>query len=224
VKGLEPTEIVTEHLRDWLRRGMSGCLFAAQTAADAERVGYLVVNFIGKAALDHLEELIVGSGEKHQLTIAVFPQLRSPSDVAKQLLRPLGLRERWNCRRVAGQFAHDCAGVGLTWRIDQDTVSSVMGLAPFGQMPTMRRAPYVCLVVWGGGYENSHKKAKPKGTVGLIDLPTGLNKAGYDAVMASTTARVNELSVLPKESPKLLRDVAFVLPRRVVTTDLRGVL
>jgi len=28
------------------------------------------------------------------------------------------------------------------------------------------------------------------------------------------------LSVLPKESPKLLRDVAFVLPRRVVTTDL----
>lgn len=93
-----------------------------------------------------------------------------------------------------------------------------MGFAPFGRMPIMRRAPYVALVLWPGGYENEQRRS-PDGSVGVIDarLPAEVDP---QELWKTTPTSVGELMADAPEDLERLRSVAFCLDEAAVGDTL----
>lgn len=209
-------ETVIEHLREWLHRNLSGCSFAAHLGQKRDRIGYGVASSLTtRVALETLEYSIDLFASNGMVTVWIWPDMHTPTDLAK-LLSALRVRPRWSLASVPGAspLTHRTSvAVSLRWSTAAGLTSSAMGLAPFGIMPVMRRTPYVCLVVWGGGHANE-LRPKPKegddpNEVGLIDIPTDFDRAQHRAAMKSTSAKTRELA---GADPAVLRDVAFMLP------------
>ena len=104
----------------------------------------------------------------------------------------------------AGSHPHDDTVVGLWWTTSGGQMSSVMGLAPLGEMPVTRRAPHVALVLWPGAHLNDHPKPKRSETeVGLTScrLPKHLLEAdAYMTAWDRTRSDVAAARAYPKEA------------------------
>jgi hypothetical protein len=211
--------MVREHLRSWLRHTFTGCSFASHLAAGDKsepRIGYFVaLGPIVQATLDAIETTIDSSAAVGKVAVSIFPEVHTPDATAK-MLAMLSRRDRWTITRrtpPAGVRPRGTA-LSLDFKTGAGVQSSVMGLAPFGTLPVMRRSPYVCLVAWGGGADNPHRPGTPSvGSVGLIDIPPQMTKAVHRKTMQRTNERVRELAELPPENLEFLREVAFILPR-----------
>jgi hypothetical protein len=156
------------------------------------------------------------------MAVSIFPHLHTPDATAK-MLAMLGRRERWTITRRTQPASVRPRGtaLGLDFKTGAGAQSSVIGLAPFGTLPVMRRSPYVCLVAWGGGADNPHRPGTPPpGSVGLIDIPPQMTKAVHRKTMKQTNERVRELAEFPPENLEFLREVAFILPRSSVQRHL----
>jgi hypothetical protein len=211
--------MVREHLRSWLRHTFTGCSFAAHLAAGDKsepRIGYFVaLGPIVQATLDAIEATIDSSAAVGKVAVSIFPNLETPDDTAK-MLAMIGRRDRWTITRRIPPVGLRPRGIafGLHFRTDAGAQSSVMGLAPFGTLPVMRRSPYVCLVAWGGGAGNPYRPGTASArSVGLIDIPPQMTKAVHRRTMKRTNERVLELADLPPKHLDFLREVALILPR-----------
>ncbi len=218
--------MVREHLRSWLRHTFTGCAFAAHLAAGDKsepRIGYFVaLGPIVQATLDAIEATIDSSAAVGKVAVAIFPDLHTPDATAK-MLALLSRRDRWTITRRTPPRGVRPRGtaIGLNFETGAGARSSVMGLAPFGTLPVMRRSPYVCLVAWGGGADNPHRPGTPSpDSVGLIDIPPQMTKSVHGKTMQRTNERVQELAELPPENLEFLREVAFILPRSAVRRHL----
>ena len=203
------------HFQRWIH--LTGCKYAAHLDK-TEKLSYFapaVGRAIDEDTLSDFELLIDADAPLKRAVVGLFAGLRTPAHVA-QLLARLAGRPRWTCSSVGSTRADGTQYVGLTWRTPAGESSSVMGLAPFGTMPVPRRAPFVALVVWGGGHDNQNapwRNVHPGGTVGVIDVPTGLSQSDDKRLLDITNEKVRELLALadPADDPRTLRDVAFAL-------------
>jgi hypothetical protein len=169
---------------------------------------------IVQATLDVIETTIDSSAAVGKVAIAIFPSLQTPTDAAK-LLAMLRRRERWSLSRLTPPAGVRLRGsaLSLSFRTVAAAQSSVMGLAPFGTLPVMRRSPYICLVAWGGGAGNPYRPGITSArSVGLIDTPPQMTKAVHHKTMRRTNERVRELANLPLEPLHFLREVTLILP------------
>jgi hypothetical protein len=218
--------MVREHLRSWLRHAFTGCSFAAHLAAGEKsepRIGYFVaLGPIVQATLDAIETTIDSSAAVGKVAVSIFPTLHTPDETAR-MIAMLGRRDRWTITRRAPPVGVRLGGIalGLHFKTDASAQSSVLGLAPFGTLPVMRRSPYVCLVAWGGGAGNPYRPGSPSpGSVGLIDIPPQMTRVEHRKTMKRTNERVLELAALPPEPLAFMREVTFILPRAATRRHL----
>lgn len=206
-----------DHFRDWLRKGMTACGFAASAASDA-RINYVhMVEDVTPEDVGGFDSFIDDAAKAGKVAIIVFPRVRTVRGIVR-LINALATGERWAPARVPWRkHPREGAGlVGLSFLTANSEASSVMGFAPLGCMPVTRRAPYVALGIWAGTKQNPHKRS-PKG-VGFIDAPvlraddSPLEKVEHDKVWDNTMGRVRKLLGDPPEDDVNLKDVAFCLP------------
>lgn len=203
------------HFQRWLGAGLVGCSFARKLAREPER---RFAYYVGLDDLDagHLQEttaLIDGAASDNRVAILLFPRARDGRDVAL-IIRSLARVARWTVNVGSWQNAAKHGTylpVSMEWTTTQQLRTKAMGFAPLGTMPVTRRAPYVGIAVWGGGYANQHKRSAA-GSVGFIDVDPGeMTPADHEARWTATIANTKLLSTDPFESPKQLRDVTFSL-------------
>jgi hypothetical protein len=202
----------------WLRRGMTGCNFAASAVGGA-RVNYIhQLEELADADVPQLDRFIDDAATQGNFAVILFPRVRTTRGITR-IIRTLNAGERWEASPVAwrNHARSGAALVGLRFRTTDRDRSSVMGFAPLGCMPVTRRAPYVALGVWAGAKLNSHKRSS-EGEVGFIDAPvlaaddTPLDKDAHQQMWDSTMGRVKQLLGDPPEDDFKLKDVAFCLP------------
>lgn len=158
----------------------------------------------GPGDASSLTDLLVLAGEEASLAILAFPDLRTSADVAGLLLA-LAADPRWRLTLPhPGPHPHDDTVIGLWWITSGSQLSSVMGLAPLGEMPVTRRAPHVALVVWPGAHLNEHPKPKRSETeVGLTSCPLPkhlLERDAYKLAWDRTRSDVAAALAYPKEA------------------------
>lgn len=208
-------KVVQDHLRGFLRSGVTGCAFAQSHAkSQGGPLTYGVhVGPVDSDVPEEIESLFDAAARERAAAVVVFPELRTALDVC-DLLALLAGRARWQIRRASWK-KHKRADllVSMLWTTASGEVTSVMGLAPLGSMPATRRAPYVALVAWTGGRENEHWTKQKPGEVSLVDmpLPEGMSPAKYRTAFASTRRRVKRLKSVLREGAAEPY-VAFCLP------------
>lgn len=150
-----------------------------------------------------LDDAMIAAAEDQALAILVFPELRTGDDIAK-LINVLARAERWQVTLPArGEHPFDDTLVGIWWTTPAGDITSVMGLAPLGEMPVTRRAPHVALVAWGGSHSNEHTPPKRReGEVGLTSMPVpdALRSAEkYEEAWKRTTQDVRTATSYPRD-------------------------
>ena len=233
---LDDARIVNETTRRFLSH-LTRCHFApahvkgqvvagppvtAVFAGEIEREDVAIVD----DALNH-------SAEEGVVAILVFPELRTAEDIAR-LIDVLAAGERWRVTLPPrGDHPYDDALVGLWWTTPAGDKTSVMGLAPLGEMPVTRRAPHVALIAWCGPHLNEHTPPTAReGEVGLVSMPLPevlRDPEAYKAAWKKTRADVRAATSFPRDGAARPH-LAFSLPAalreriapRAVACDERG--
>lgn len=206
----------------WLRSGFTGCGFAQQMASEAKGLIWLpTIHQVDAPALDVFESILDSASESGAVVIAVLPQHRTHANVV-DLALTLRDRERWSVK--AQPYAHalpGCTALEISW-FAPGFSATVMGFAPFGEMPVSRRAPYAALALSAGGKRNPFFDKGAPGTVNMAHAQHGLARRKHDATWKKTTADVAALFSDPQEDSAALRRVSFCLPECAETRRLIG--
>ncbi len=161
--------VVEKTLRTFIA-GLSQCRFAPHYMGGKQAATTVV--FAGQlddGDVASLNDLIVAAAAEESVAILVFPEVRNADGVVR-LLHALAADDRWAITLPPrGKHPHDDTLVGVWWTTPDGRITSVMGLAPIGEMPVTRRAPHVALVVWGGPHLNEHRTASAT-EVGLTSM------------------------------------------------------
>lgn len=219
----ESGEHVAKHLMTaWLRANITGCLFATRFAAESTgRIRPIVLT--GATAATHLgeqlEPVLRDAAAHSEAILAIFPDLRSPEDVAR-LIDALSRDTAWSCSEVQWrEYPREDLLISLEWSTPSGHMTSAMGLGPLGSMPITRRAPYMAIALWPGGQENPFRQ-EPRKRVSLADMPHSLPRDIHDTYWRRTEE--NKARYLDGQSEGSARPrVTFCLPvsvRSLITT------
>lgn len=200
-----------DHIRTWLARRMTGCVFAALAAKTRDRI--LMAPFSGIASVDEIDGVFELAAVQRLPAIVILPGVRTESQVADQLL-VLSRGARWRVRRVpepAGLDTDDIF-IGLEWQTpDAGVWSSPMGLAPLGTMPPTRRAPYTCIAAWTGPRLNAFREGTDP-VVHFLDSDLTRYRLNAEKYNKHRRASVEETrALLLSDKAKNYRNVAFRL-------------
>lgn len=211
-----------EHVRQWLARRLTGCAFAAWLAqrGGAEALAFTVFDDIARATAENLDRAFDFAAVRHVPAIAVFPSVRTESDLLA-VLHAVGSGERWtlSIENPEGLTTEEIM-LGIQWRTKAGLGCLPMGLAPFATMPVTRRAPHVCIAVWPGGHENTRWTRYAKDTVDFLDTrldPPGMDAASYKKRWKQSETETARYLADPPDDPKHYRRVAFRLSADVRT-------
>ena len=200
-------------MRQFLMSKNSGCLFAHNIAKQEGGPLHVMVAIgeIDSVRAD-VEEVFDDAAGLGKAAMVVFRDVVRVEQLV-DVLRLLASGPRWRFREAA--WKERSTGdvlLGIDWTTTEGKTSSVMGMAPFPCMPIYRRAPFPALVVWAGGHLNPHWLVKDRASVGLVDMPTGLDKERHDRAKVESFNRTDVLRGLPG-SMAAQPNVAFSLPR-----------
>lgn len=197
----------------WLRLGMSGCGFAQQLADEAKGLLWLsTLSVLDDEDIEVFERILDNATEKKAVVVAVLPSLRTHDDVV-ELVTSLARRPRWTATTRQYACAVDgCSALELVWSSTEDWCATVMGFAPFGEMPISRRAPHVALAISAGGKNNKFFNLGEPGRVNMAHARHDLNEAKHRTTWRKTEADVAALFSDPPEDSKALRRISFCLP------------
>jgi hypothetical protein len=214
------SNMVTKHLRLWLRAGMTGCDFAKRLSGKADRIAIELYPNTTSPPTEILNDLFDAHGDEGRAVIAVFPQLTSEASLA-DFLNAFD-RDRWRIRRRKKSSPNGSTLVGIEWTTKEGDRSDAMGFAPFPSMPVSRRAPYTAIATWPGVRSNPFrgKGSTPParaGVVSFLDAPPDLDEDLYEKHWQETTARVSGLMTMPPDDSKLYRNAAFVISPEAAT-------
>ena len=176
----------SEHFEKWLRRGLTRCGFASSIAKRKDRVAYIEqLEPLGvRTDLALIEAGIDSAGQQGALALVLFPLLRTGEHVV-ELVRFLSNSARWQVEALEW-IDHPREGesmFALRYRTTAGLSMHSMGFAPLGCMPVTRRAPYVAVALWTGGFENPHRKTTTEGEIGVIDcMPVDAEGEAYTKV------------------------------------------
>ncbi|MBX3160071.1 MAG: hypothetical protein KF773_29150 [Deltaproteobacteria bacterium] len=204
-----------EHVRQWLGRLGTGCLFAARLAK--AKGGLAMAPFPTPATPTALDAVFDYAAGEHKPVLAVLTAVRTEVALAEQLLA-LADGERWRVRRVVtpASLTTDDIFVSIEWRTaNPDVWSSPMGLGPFGTMPPTRRAPYTVVAAWTGGHENTFRR-KVEPVVHFLDVSLSNHRLTQDKYADMTKeSRKATTEMLLDDSAGNYRNVAFRLSASV---------
>ncbi|MBU8900955.1 hypothetical protein KRR26_35700 [Corallococcus sp. M34] len=208
---------VVNVMRQYLRSGTTGCLFAAAYAAAKDAIQWGVWSGTSPSESLHagLSGFFTSAAQILRPGIAVFPEIRTADDLVGLLVGLAG-KTGWSLSRDSWRkYARDDELVSLWWRTPAGLRTSVMGFAPLGSMPVTRRAPFLAIAAWAGPKLNPQKSTKmktpdPSDEVGFVDLRP-LQPEAYEKMWDATRQRVKELTALPQEGAAR-PSVAFCLP------------
>jgi hypothetical protein len=211
----------TVHFQRWLAAGLTGCRFATTMAGigkGAFLVFWTVLEDDEKADFDAIEGFLdAGAASTPETpprsTIVVFPRVRSPRQVGR-LLGRLRARPRWSCEPDGRSRDGDTREfLSLKWSTTTGLVSHAMGFAPFGTMPVSRRAPYVAIGIWGGGFENPFWPQKKRHSISFADARHPIENAEkHERMWKGSETDTAALLGDPTDDVKAMRRVAFCLP------------
>ncbi len=210
------SEDAIEHLRLWLRVGMTGCAFAKHLANKANRVAIEAHVDAELPPVAWLNNALDAHAKADRVVVAMFPQITN--EVAfVDLVNLLGTDARWHVRRRAKLSPSGGVLVALEWETSDGDLSETMGFAPFPSMPVPRRAPYVAIATWPGARLNPFRGqgSTPPGRAGevsFLDASHDFEEPEYERLYASTTASVKALMAVPPDDAGLYRRTSFVLP------------
>ncbi len=193
-------------MRRWLRGAVPGCLFAPRLAkAGSDLILYRTLpGPVDDQTASFVDALMLEATQAEKAVVITFPLLRSSHDVGL-LIRSLAGTDRWHAVEDL-QYEGPRMGlrVAMTWRTPADLRSRVMGLAPLGTMPMMRRAPYVALCGWMAGHKNPWRQPtpeKPRKVVMFSDMPHGMEQEEHDRLYAESEQQTRDLAVQTDEPP-----------------------
>lgn len=218
------------HFLEWLRR-LSPCSFARAYAGDPESTRILcsvVLEKLSAQDVNGINSLFDAAAEADLFAALIFPRVRSALELA-HVLAVLHADDRWCCARERWGTVERGSDVpiGLRWTTsigveapERDgklyKTSSAMGFAPLGSMPVTRRSPYFAIVVWPGDRKNPFLKHASRDGVGFVDAhPDVSSSDAWQRVRKHTMDAVRIELEDPRDDPKQLREVAFILPREV---------
>jgi hypothetical protein len=199
-------------------------LFAAHPTTRRPRILCSVfLEALSRADVADANRTLDECAEAGEFGALVFPRLRAAEEIASTLT-VLARDSRWDLRRVEWKALKrdEDMPVGLHWRTADGNWSSAMGFAPLGWMPVTRRAPYVGIVVWPGGYANKIHQSKAEQAVGFIDGDHRIKEPGYTKAFKATKSEVRRVLGDPVEDPIVLRDAAFCLPKMLAENLLKA--
>ncbi len=204
------------HFRDWLRQvKLTGCAFAAQFGSSQTKLIFYEI-LDGELDASSITAFFDLAAQRKSVGVLLGPKIRSDDDTV-MLLRALDDHPRWT---IAGSqaLARDSAEVGVQMTLQTAAGSSTdaMGFAPSAFMPTTRRAPYLALAAWTGGYENPNRKGSTPGWVTMGDAPPP-ELGSYDVTWERTRTASQRLAEPDDVGKRKLRRLAFRLDRRAVT-------
>lgn len=200
----------------WLRANITGCLFATRFAKEPTgRIRPVVLTGALEAThlTEQLEPVLRDAAAHSEAILAVFPDLRTPDDVAR-LLDSLSRGTAWSCTEIEWkEHPREDMLLSLEWTTPGGHMTSTMGLGPFGTMPLTRRAPYISIALWPGGQENPYRQ-EPRRRVSLADMPHSLSREVHDSYWHQTEENKGRYLDGQKEGAARPR-VSFCLPRDV---------
>ncbi len=205
---------VEEHLRLWLRAGLTACDFAKRLAGRAN--GLAVVAHLESALPQSswLADTFDANADADRAVLVALPRIISEQGLV-EFLNALA-RDRWRVKRRRKASPGGGVLVGVDWITKNGEVSETMGFAPFYTMPVSRRAPYVAIATWPGGRSNPFRgqgsTPPPRdGVVSFLDAPHGYDLATYEKKWVDTTTRVASLMEVPPDNAAIYRNAAFVV-------------
>lgn len=219
---MEADELPTYLVSQWLKTPITGCRFARMIASEKHDYVSIRLLTVRQAVGDpDLPEVIHGyllqAAQDKSGVLFVFPNLRVDEDIA-DLVTVLAKHDAftltqkpWRPPGIRSEIL-----LLLEWQTPAGYPSRTMGFAPSGTMPVVRRAPFVSLFVWTGGYDNHFRPKKPEWkTVGIVDMKHAFEKQQYDNLWEGS---LEEKAERDKEEPTAsasFRDVSFCLSERV---------
>jgi len=134
---------------DWIRRGQTGCRFAAVLAArraDAKWASAVFPRPIDSRELEsHFNALLNGAEGVAEALQVVFPYVEDYASLVG-LVNDICRSPQWYWESIFNP-TDDSVLLGLRWKLSDDRVVWVVGFAPFEEMPFTRRAPYTTLEI-----------------------------------------------------------------------------
>jgi hypothetical protein len=203
-----------QHMSDWLSPKLIGCRFARYLSIE-ERLLFAAVRGDATPAARQLQNIVVAGSTQSMPVVAVLPEIDSQSRVAS-LLIALSRLSSWHCRIIANRACPDLI-VGLEWQTPSGQVSRVQGLGPFPTMPSVRRSPYVALVLWPGAHENRFWESNRR-SVTLADtkMPEELDQESYDRLWRESSESTGEILTSHHVTIRSsLRSATFILNQSV---------
>ena len=213
----------SEHLRQWLAKGMTGCQFASLIAQNRHRIVTAVFDRL--ASEENVSRVFETGTESRVPVIVLFTWIRTEAALVEQL-RVLARGSRWRMTREhpTGLSTEDVM-IGIDWQVRDGLSSAMMGLAPFSTMPVTRRAPYVCLAAWPGGHDNPHWTRYERDIVHFLDTDLTalqLTTPKYRSLTKASKAASEQLLTELGDDARYYRRVAFRL-QGSVAESLRDV-
>jgi hypothetical protein len=197
--------IAAHTITTWLKSLCHGCAFANQYAETA-----FMVELSGPSAFEFEEyERAFDQGVASRVpVVVVLSDIASQAELVR-VLNALRQGDRWSVQKAPRcEWPSQCP-VMVTWRTTQGPDSILMGLGPFLSMPPTRRAPYVALAMWPGGFDNKHRpNPGPSGRVRtrvalsdtdvskMADTAYNKNWSRSETITAGHLGKIDPLSML----------------------------
>jgi hypothetical protein len=140
---------------------------------------------------EQLEPLLIESAGHDEAVLFIFPDLRTEEQVVS-IINGLCAHASWEAKEIQWQeYPRSDILVALSWKSPEQFQSTTLGLAPFGTMPVMRRAPLVAIALWPGGHQNLHWPYRGK-RVSLADMPHSLDAETHQKMKVDSEQRKAE--------------------------------
>lgn len=223
---LQRVDIAADIMSDWLRGGVTGCVFAQVFAGSLSRKSrgktakraelavlwpYVVFRPLEQPLGELIEPVLIDCATYHRLAVVMFPDVRREDEIA-DIVTLLARHPSWSWkRRDWKSLPREDVLIGLEWKTPSGHYSSALGVAPLGTMPFTRRAPFAGVIVWPGSHENeqyTYWQKKPE-EVGVADMAHRLNKATHARYWKQSVANKKRLAQFGEGAAE--HDVTFCL-------------
>lgn len=136
---------------DWVKRGQTGCRFAARLALDDVSARWesvtLSKNIPRSELAEHVCEVLLSLDKRTELVQLIFPHIDSVDELVALINDLCTPKLNWYWE-AEDSYENGWVDVGLRWLLpDGEHVAWALGFGPYDFLPVTRRAPLVSIVL-----------------------------------------------------------------------------
>lgn len=189
-KRKELEDEVHRSLKHWFGAGLTGCEFARTSLKKTVTTVFFEVFDAG--VVDLMTTALMLASKRVELAVFAFPEISNEESLADALRQMRKRADVWDFTVARDE---DGVVVDVLWKREPKAVSLV-GFAPFADMPITRRSPFVTIAAWCGGYDNQFR-TKRLPHVGVGDMKHSYDEKHYKALATTTNETMKNLRALP---------------------------